>query len=1041
MTGLITQSAVLLLARKRLERIQRLLQAKVRSAGIVNSTERQLLFLANQALLALQAPPLPNTGGEFVEGSFTPWLAGGISMFATAGAVGLDFPQEAARGALGQQWLATTLRGGSADPQRQRVRNGSGRLLMKLADRVRTAVLADTSKTEAQRNTALAEMLAFAIGHAAQLATLLAAPPYLDEVDAQPGRSTPPARLKPLPLALRGALEASVNVNIFKSANPARPFWQTWLPAPDKLPDHLFAAYAAAAEDVYGPGARVPGSKAFNDLLHDQDPPPLSARLLRDGYETFHALNQGRYGWTYGDWLGATFFMFLPAMLMLPFAALLPHAKDLQRNPAPAGADAERGAFELVMFPLAFSALAPLGITLKIMLGSYLGAGKETIFALVNAIVGVVVAIVFFATLGADLPGLLRWPLLFILPLIADVVLMFFVLTRGGSDQRHRQLAFGTVVRIALAVLFVVCFLAFLHFAVEGLADHGFASGAFWGLLLLWLAMVFGAWLGFTALLVRSERGGPAPAPDPEVSDIKQWLRLYDDSTLGSVGAVGVAGAAEPVFPGDLAPVLKLWWTGPGDLFIRPLRNALAFSFRADGSTPQTVATPLAPLTVGEFGAWLSKAVAEPGPLFTSKLRVERFAPTDPLDDLLPSGDAFANHGDAETTVEARLAAAAQFRKLPRDGEGYLLSLAPRVRQAVAFGRGGEVLLGDDAAAVTNPPGRLLAIPGAGSVQVVGNAATRFVETFQPGDVLQIAGPPLQTRVVVAVANDQNLTVNLALSLAAAGAPHAYVRAARDRLADLAGPGTVLADGSVFRQVVGNGAAFEQMFMPGDMIEIQPLAPLVPGSPPPAPLPPERRTVLAVLRLGPPSLLGVVLQIDAPFSNALTVSPAVPPLPVGATYRRIGGISQRGLDFAPLHPSALFDGESLLDRAADLATLLSLGVTSRLLPDALAAAVPGNADDAHPAVSPALQVFRDWNLNHRRVNEWRMLVEGGAFNEPDSPATASLLGWVPLLNRWLDMAHRPGQDSHGTARFRPQDPPNVDLSRALASLLSLPLPA
>ncbi len=1026
MTGLITQSAVLLLARKRLERINHLLSAKVRSAGVVNSTERQVLFLARQALKALETPPLPNTQGEFVEGSFTPWLAGGISMFATAGAVALDFPQEAARGALSQQWLATTLRGGSGDAQQQRVRNGSGRFLMKFADRVRAAVLADSGITEADKAKALAAMRAYAIGHAAQLASLLAAPPFLDTVDAQPGRSTPPARVKPVAAAVRGALEASVNFNIFKSANPARPFWQQWLPAPDQLPDHLFAAYAAAAEDVYGPGARVPGSKAYNDKLKADDPPALSKRLLRDGYETYRAINQGRYGWTYGDWLGATFFMFLPAMLMLPFAALLPHAKDLQRNPTPTGADNERGAFELVVFPFAFGSLAPLGITLKIMLGSYLGAGKETIFALVNAIVGVVVAIVFFSTLGADLPGWLRWSLLFIAPLIADLALMIYVLARGGSDERHKQLAFGTVVRIGMAVLFIVSFLAFLHFAVEGLADNGFASGAFWGLLALWLAMVFGAWLGFTALLVRPENGGPAPQPDPPVSDDKQWLRLFDDSTLGSLGS---GADAQPLFPGDREPVLKLWWTGAGDLFIRPVRNALEFSFDAAGSAPQTVAAPLAAMTAAEFGLWLSKAVAEPGNVFSAKLRVERFAPTDPFDPLLPGGEVFSNHGDAETTIEAQQAGALVFRKLPKDGEPYLLLLAPRVRQAVAFGRGGEVLLATDDAAVTNPPGRLLLIPAAGSVQVVGNAGTRFLETFVPGDVLQVTSAAAPARVVVAVANDQNLTVNLPLVSVAANA--LYQRRARDRQADLAGPGSVLADPAVYRQVVGSGAAFEQMFMPGDMLEIMPA-----GS-----LPPERRTVLQVLQSTPPSPAGVVLRIDAPFSAALPAAPAALPFPVGVAYRRIGGISQRGLNFAPLHPSALFDGESLLDRAADLATLLSLGVTSRLLPDALAAAVPGVTEDAHPAVDKALHVFRDWNLNHRRVNEWRLLVEGGAFAEPDSHAVSNQLGWVPLLNRWLDMAHRPAQDSHGASRFRPQDPPNVDLSKAMADLLGLPVPA
>ena len=264
MTGLITQSAVLLLTRKRLERIERLLASKVRSAGTVNSTERQVLFLARQAVTALETPPVPETTGEFVIGSFTPWLANGMSMFATAGAVALDFSGEGARHALGQEWLVTTLRGGSADPQRQHVANGAGRLLASFADKVRAAILADSAIAEADKPKALAAMLAYAIGHSANLATLLVVPPYLDSIDAQPGRDAPPPRVKPVAAAVRGALEAAVNQSVFMSANPARPFWLHWLPAPEQLPDHLFKAYTDAAADVYGAGARVPGGKALD---------------------------------------------------------------------------------------------------------------------------------------------------------------------------------------------------------------------------------------------------------------------------------------------------------------------------------------------------------------------------------------------------------------------------------------------------------------------------------------------------------------------------------------------------------------------------------------------------------------------------------------------------------------------------------------------------------------------------------------------------------------------------------------------------------
>ncbi|HWS11987.1 MAG TPA: hypothetical protein VN279_04260 [Rhodocyclaceae bacterium] len=1033
MPGMITQSTVLLLARKRLERIEKLLNGKVRSAGQVRGTERQVLYLTRKALAALRTPPLPAVDRQFTAGTFTPWLAGGISMYATAGAVALDYPREAARHARGQAWLGTTLQGGSGDPLRQRVRNPSGRLLLRFAQHVRRAILEDSGIAEGDKAAALAAMRAYAIGHASQIAARLAAAPYLTEVDDQPGRSTPPARVKPGAAAVRGAIEAGVDRGTFFTVNPARTFWQGWLPEPSQLPDHLFEAYAAAAAEVYGPGARVGGGKAFDDALAAAEPPELSARLLRDGYEAYRSLALGRYGWSYGDWLGGTIFMFLPFMLMMPFAALLPNGKDLRRDPAPPGLSGERAWFELLSFPFAFGALGPLIVTLKVMLGSYLGAGKETIFALVNAIVGLVVAIVFFATLPADVPAGVRWPLLFIAPLVADIVLMIFLLVRADGDERRRQLAFGATMRLAMSTLFIVSFLAFLHYGIEGLVDDGIESGAFWGLLVLWLAMAFGAWLGFTAILVRPQEGvGPAAAPDPEITGRKQWLRLFDDTSLRPEGS---GEAAQPLYPGDLEPALKLVWTGAGDLYIRPDRSALTFAFDAAGSAPlQTIPAPLAPMTTSEFAALLTKAVAEPpGDAYTGMLTVTRLPEGEPFDAPLPTGEVFANHGDREATAEARAARAGEFHLIPKSGEGYTLYLAPRARQAIVAGRGGEVLLTPaQDAAVAAPPGRLLAIPAAGSANVVGGSganATRFLDTFQVGDVIEVLTAPVQARVVVAVIDDNHLTVNLALG--AVPANTAYRRRARDRDADLAGPGGVLADANVLRRLVPTGAAqFETMFMPGDIIEI------LPGGG----APPERRTVLEVLRPAPGQ--PAALRVDEMFSPALPRAvPPPPPLPAGIAYRRPGRVSQVGVDFVPADPTALFGGISLVDRAADLATLLALGVSANLLTDQERAEIAGGGADAHAAIVPAEKVFRDWNLNHRRVNEWRMLVEGRAHPEPDTHEVANRMGWSPLLARWLDMAHRPSVDSHADVRFRPQDPTNRELSAALAFLLDLPAPA
>jgi hypothetical protein len=109
-----------------------------------------------------------------------------------------------------------------------------------------------------------------------------------------------------------------------------------------------------------------------------------------------------------------------------------------------------------------------------------------------------------------------------------------------------------------------------------------------------------------------------------------------------------------------------------------------------------------------------------------------------------------------------------------------------------------------------------------------------------------------------------------------------------------------------------------------------------------------------------------------------------------------------------------------LGTAADLAALLMMGAAPSLAEPALAA-----------PLHPVYQVFRQWNLDERRVNEWRMLVSGDAVSEkggnpashdpgmrPLSPGDAFVpspaaavgetiangLGWVRTFRAWARIA-------------------------------------
>jgi hypothetical protein len=164
--------------------------------------------------------------------------------------------------------------------------------------------------------------------------------------------------------------------------------------------------------------------------------------------------------------------------------------------------------------------------------------------------------------------------------------------------------------------------------------------------------------------------------------------------------------------------------------------------------------------------------------------------------------------------------------------------------------------------------------------------------------------------------------------------------------------------------------------------------------------------------------------------------------------------------------------------AGDFASLLCMGAVTHMR--------------ARPESERVFQVFRNWNLDRRRINEWRMLVSGGAWSEKDSPelyddamprgphgptnrkipnaegrtwhapihdpehtdvireaeATAYGQGWVPVLRQWLEIYRTEGkinrtQSSDPLDTTVPDDgrPSNRAISRAMAYLFDLPNPS
>lgn len=1053
MLGPLTHQAITMLTRRRLERLRRQLDAKIRSARGVSDVERRLRFLADRAEKLLSSSPQPSL--EFAAASFAPWLSESVSKYALLGSLGPEIPRFSAWLAPSGEWLADTIHRGQADPDRQRVFAGTTDLPLELWRRADGLIGGEAGLDEAAKKTARERMGAYVLGHLCHVAADTVAAPFLTDVTAHLGVGKE-GRVGPQQAA--DALEEAVTRVVFKRQEARGREWRGFWLTPQELPAHFFEAYKLALETLYGPGARrtrdgatfadpgffPPGSQAFEKRIKDDAPPLLSNQLLREGYTTYRAVFERDWAWSYGDWLGATLFMFLGPFLTLPLALVLPEGSRILRDELPAGAspvDVERGWFEVLTFPLAANSLVPLIMNIYLGAGTYMGVGADVGLGFGASLTSVAAGITFFATLGVDkLPAGFRWPVLFALPFAFELLHMIFVLARGrGEEPRRVQLALAPGLHLLIALLFVGAYAGWLRFGVYALrdaiagepgTDKGKATGTFLLTALGWLGVLAIVWLVLPLLLPRRD------PKRPSVSDRRHFLGLFDDATLFVDPGLAAATAADLHFPSRRRPLVAMWWTGAGDLFVRAGRDRLEFTFTEDGSGAfQSVMAPLAAMTAAEFAAFLGRAVTNAAGGFSAELKAKR-ADDDPLDYALGPGLVFADFGDDKDDRAGHDEAAKKLVKLPKtEAAALVLHHAPRERRTVRFGNNGPLLdVARDTAAGSGTIG-----PGAVAGQVLGAGGTRFVSFFRPGDVIETTGLGTdEARLVVSVADDTHLAVNVAFT-AAVVAGTGYRRRVESRDGDVPGSGTI-APAAVFRDLVGTATAFDRFFMPGDIIRARPSA----GGET------EQRTVVAVA-----SATG--LSLDDAFSPLVTA---------GSFYERAGRKREQGVAFLPEDPTALFFGDSVMDSAADLATLLCLGAASHVVPQAeLAAVTAGTAEARHPAIDRVYQVFRNWNLDLRRVNEWKMLVAGDAVSEkrgapgdpdPLQPRTplppawnlrvaagepvANRLGWTRTLSRWLDAARRPGVDMREDVAFRPGDPTKLELSQALAYLLDMPDP-
>ena len=1050
MPAVLTHKTIMLMARERLLAIRDALRRK-RLHGPTPQTdlEYRVEFLADQAYDMMSDNTLTERGVLFPEGDYTTPFGEDTSPYAVMGSMGPDITAFSALLAPGQAWVFDTIHKGNPDANRELVVAKTTDFVISFWSKVLEERAAGRCTDDDVRN-----MRAYALGHLCHIAGDVISHPFINDLEWHLGNRT---REKLEHGGGEGSIDARVAQKMFlRQSTRDGQAWDKWWPTSDEVPGVFYASYTSALDTQYqalSTANRPRGFGRFEERFVQLKAPAFDDGFVKDGYSVYrHGIVSIGYGWGYGSWFGALTPVFVPLSLAIGLSGALPHSRKFFTDDfANVG---ERAWFEVLTLPLAVSTIVPViyGIWLATLttrsVEGLTGAGIA--FSIVNLIL----AVIFFSTVGTDIPWWARWFFIFI-PMLAIPTVFAAI---GGSmiDRRKTD---GTAYRGGLALIygtpailwavFAVCFFGIviigalvplLLTALVELLAGGSGTGVdvvaviFYvlGMLVLTALMIF-AWIVLPPVL----RDAKIPdLPTPFSSDNPHFVRLFDDTTLGHDPAVANPTSRQLFYPSERRSLIKLWWTGAGDLWVRSEQRQVAFSTTGTGAPSQRVQAPVTPMTAMDYAEFLEATV--PG------LKAKLVYDDATRETFLPPGNTFSQElGDEDHGPPEALAQFIKLAKAEADAT-YHLRHADKPYQAVLFGQRGTVESG-------TPQDEH--VRGAGTVTSSGTTVTGtgtlFTYYFDPGDQIVVG---TQVRVVATVTSDTQLTLVEAFTPNVAAASQ-YLRLGPDELL-LKGAGQVTA--SKFK-VTGTGTRFKSFFSPGDQIIV--------GA--------EARGVVKVVSNTELELQGAS-WLELQFSEEarrlkLEVTTA-------SDYFRLGAGRERTEGYPYLSSPATAQavgGGSIMDFAADFAALLCMGMAPHLLPGT-ARKVPAlhgrtlqGGGAASEEVGKVYQVFRNWSLDRRRLNEWRMIVAGGARSEkatsheydssmlqPQPPASdwtapevafagaaepaLNAEGWVPVLRQWMArVTTGAAMDATPPATGGPT---NLALSQALAYLLDLKPP-
>jgi hypothetical protein len=674
-SSVVQPAAVVALANARLRDAREGLERKL-DASTVNSvsggvgrstfgnTERRVLGLVREAadILGGRDPvPLPATSP----------LATGPSRYAVLGSAGFEIPTYADLFAAGGTWRSDVMRRGNRDPDVSLVSVPTAAF----ANAFGALNAAEADVVARKRGEAVTFGLLGAIAHGVVMGPV--------GRGAQARRSTQEWN-RDVPGAFVAAADARILARLVGTADPVAA-WRSWWPTPEEAKPY-WAHYLAAIDATWKLGAVPASAKGLSRFEKDfPDGAALDAARVEAGYRRMLSELQP---WGAGAWFG----VLTPLLLVPPLATLLtralPHAERFNTSKALT----DRSFSELLTVANGLGAVTPF-IYSMVMWANVPDHSGPFWNALVLFLARLGLVIGWIPTIGTethDPSPVARWLLTGGL-LGADVYALIRALVAAGGRQPGASAVFALQTVPAMTSVAAVA-QASLVKAVVALAGEGDEEVASWT---TWAVTTLGLWLGVGLPLAFELQGtswlswfrrrpngalGDAAAQFGGRNEPTAPAQVFDDSTLWHLPAVPNPAPADLRYPSGTRPLVRLWWTGSGDLEVAHdghlirLRNGAVDKPVPVGPGVRTTASIVAALTAA-FPTDLHAEIADASDT------------SDPDPDYdLPWPATLADPGDAKSTVAEHDAAKDTFQKVGTSkAKAYLIRHTPRATLSSAF--------------------------------------------------------------------------------------------------------------------------------------------------------------------------------------------------------------------------------------------------------------------------------------------------------------------------------------------------------------------